>query len=106
MTSTLMYLSSAIAFILVALFLLIKIIKNSMDSSTVIATPSIPREDAILTSSASTTIKGSPDEVFSTLLQFNSSSAWSQYKWEDVDVDGVPVVGSPGTFKVRIRHCL
>ncbi len=104
MASILLYLSAAIAFILVTLFLLMRVAKGSVDSSNVLATPNISKEDAVFTSSASTRIKAPPDEVFSTLIKFNSASAWSQYKWEDLDADGVPVLGSSGTFKVRTRH--
>jgi hypothetical protein len=102
MASTLLYMS--IAAVLIASLFLIAIIQNSVDESRIIATPNIPREHGVLTSFVSVKIKASVEEVFDVLTKFKDYSTWttfSEFKWIDVTADGVPMVGSTGSCKVR-----
>jgi hypothetical protein len=83
---------------------LVAIIRKLVNQETVIATPNIPQDKAVITAFASTKIKATVDEVFNFLIKFEDyaeSSAFLEYKWQDIDSDGVPRVGSLGTFKVR-----
>jgi len=102
MASTYLYIS--IAALLVTILFLIIIVRNSARENNVLATPSIPVQNAVLTSFASTTINASAGEVFDILTSFKDYdkwSSWSHHKWEETAADGVPVVGSKGTTKVR-----
>ncbi|KUJ22334.1 uncharacterized protein LY89DRAFT_575707 [Mollisia scopiformis] len=97
---------AAVAFVLISLLLLVAIIQNSVDNDRLIATPSIPLKNAVLTAFASTKVKGSADEVFSVVQNYKGYSDWSpfhEYKWKDVSLDGVPRVGSMGTFKLTME---
>jgi len=119
MASTLLYMS--IAAVLIAFLFLVAIVQNSVDESRIIATPNIPRENGVLTSSASIKIKASAEEVWAVITNFKDYSTWtsfSEYKWKEVTADGVPMVGSTGSFKVSLlrigrecrlrnfKHCL
>jgi hypothetical protein len=119
MASTLLYMS--IAAVLIAFLFLVAIVQNSVDESRIIATPNIPRENGVLTSSASIKIKASAEEVWTVITNFKDYSTWtsfSEYKWKEVTADGVPMVGSTGSFKVSLlrigrecelrnfKHCL
>lgn len=97
------YLIVAVAFILISLLFVIAMIQNLVDEDRLIATPNIPRENAVLSAFASIKIKGSADEVFGVIKSYKGYPEWSpfhDYKWKDVTVDGVPRVGSPGSFMV------
>lgn len=103
MPTTRVYVSAAVVFVLISLLFLIAMIQNSVDDDRLIATPNIRRESAVMTSFASTKIKGNADEVFAVVKNYKGYSDWSpfhDYEWEDVSVDGVPRFGSLGTFKV------
>jgi len=103
MSSTLLWASFAAAAI--AILFLVAIVQNSVDERSVIATPNIPRENGILTSFVSIKIKASAEEVFAVMASFKDYSTetpFSAFNWENVTADGVPMVGSTGTFKVRI----
>lgn len=104
MANSLVYTSAGIAFILIALLSLIVWIQNSINESRLLPTPTIPKENAVLTSFASARINAPVDEVFAVLLNYKDYLKWScfsQYKWQEVTEDGAPRVGSTGSFKVR-----
>ena len=103
MASTLLW--ATFAAIAIGILFLIAVIQNSVDESSIIATPNIPRENGILTSVTSVKIKASVDEVFAVISSFKDYSAkapFAGFHWKDVTADGVPRVGSTGSFKVRI----
>lgn len=90
--------------IAIAILFTIAIVQNSVDESSIIATPNIPRENGVLTAFASIKIKASADEVFSMIMKFkdcSSESTFSEHRWKEVTADGVPMVGSTGSYKVR-----
>jgi len=104
MANSVVYISAAVGFILIVILFLFAIIQNSVDDASLLATPTIPVQNGILTSFASTTIHASVDEVFAVLLNYKEYSKWSlfsEHKWEETTADGVPLVGTKGTFKVR-----
>jgi hypothetical protein len=103
MANTLLW--ASFAAIAIGILFLIAIIQNSVDESSIIATPSIPRENGIFTSVASVKIKASAEEVFaaiSSFKDFSPGTPFAMYHWKDVTADGVPRVGSTGSCKVRI----
>ncbi|CZR50648.1 uncharacterized protein PAC_00522 [Phialocephala subalpina] len=105
MTTRTVYVSAAIAFVIISLLFLIVIVQSSVDEHQIIATPNIPRGSGVLTAFASTQVKGNVDEVFAVIKNYNGYSDWSpysNYKWNDVDENGVPHVGSTGSFKLNI----
>jgi hypothetical protein len=102
MASTFFYMS--LAALAIALLFLIAAIQNSVDESHIIATPNIPRENGVLTVFSSTKIKASVDEVFAVITNFKDYSTWAtftDFKWKTMTIDGVPMTGSTGSFKVR-----
>jgi hypothetical protein len=111
MASTGVYLCAAVAFILIAILFLIAAIQNSVDEKNLMATPTIPKANAVLTSFASTKIKATEDEVFAVITDFKDytwSSSFTDYKFDNQQI---PQAGSKGTFKVRpflhaSRSCL
>jgi hypothetical protein len=101
--NTVVYVSAGAAFVIISIFFLIAFIQNSVDESRLLATPTIPAQNAVLTSFASTKIYATADEVFNVLLNYKDYHKWSsasEYKWKDVTADGVPLTGSTGIFKV------
>jgi hypothetical protein len=103
MASTLLW--ASFAAVAIAILFLIAAVQNSVDESSIIATPSIPRENAIFTAVASVKIKASVEEVFAVISNFKDYStetpfAW--FHWQKVTADGAPMVGSTGSFKVRM----
>lgn len=104
MANTIVYISAAIAFILIVLLFLIAWIQSSAKQTRILASPTIPRGNAVLTSFASTRISAPTADVFAVLLKYKDYSKWScfeQYKWQEIDEDGIPRVGSKGSFEVR-----
>lgn len=104
MANTLVYVGVAV--VLITILFLIAAIQNSVDESRLMATPTIPRSNAVFTSTASTKIKATPEEVFAVITNFEEYDAWStsftDYHWHNLQlVDGLPGPGSTGTFQVR-----
>jgi len=100
---------AGIALMVIAILFLIAIVQNSVDERSIIATPTIPRQNGVVSSFASSSIKATSDEVFRVILNFKDYSTWSpfsEYKWKNVTADGVPMTGSPGSFKVRLLEDL
>lgn len=109
MASTLVYFSAGVAFVLIVLLFLVAWIQSSIKDNRVLATPSIPKENAVLTAFASARIGAPADDVFKVLLDFKGYSKWScfsEYKWQDTAQDGAPHVGSQGSFKVNLDPLL
>lgn len=105
MASTLSW--ASVAAVAIGIFFLIAIVQNSVDEKNIIATPNIPRENGILTSFASIKIKASVEEAFAVMASFKDYSTetpFSTFKWKNVTADGVPMVGSTGSFNVRLFH--
>lgn len=103
MANTLVYTSAGVAFILIVLLFLVAWIQNSVNESRLLATPGIPKENAVLTSFASARISATADEVFKVMLNYKDYSKWScfsEYTWKETTEDGAPLVGSKGKFKV------
>lgn len=103
-THTLILAAAIVITSLVLLLLTAAIIHYNIDEKSLISTPNISLRAAVLTSFAKAEINGSVDEVFQAVLNYEecaSSVPFSNYKWDDVTADGVPVVGSTGTFRVR-----
>ena len=109
MASTVVYLCAGVAFILVAI--LIATVRNYVDDKNLVATPTIPKANAVLTSFASTKIKATEDDVFAVIANFKDqawSSSFTDYKFDNQQV---PQTGSKGTFKVSLflralRSCI
>ena len=102
MANILVYTSAGIAFVLL---FVVAWIQNSVNESRLLATPSIPKENAVLTSFASARISAPADDVFKAMLSYKDYSKWScfsQYKWQETTEDGAPLVGSKGLFKVGL----
>ena len=98
------FLWAGLAALVIALLFLIAIVQNSVDDKSIIPTPSIPREHAIMTSVSSIKIKASVDDVFAVVASFKDYSPgtpFSTFNWKNKTADGVPMVGSTGTFRVR-----
>ncbi len=105
MASTLSW--ASVAAVAIGIFFLIAIVQHSVDEKNIIATPNIPRENGILTSFASIKIKASVEEAFAVMASFKDYSTetpFSTFKWKNVTADGVPMVGSTGSFNVRLFH--
>jgi len=102
MPSTLLW--AGLAALVIAVLFVIAIIQNSVDEKSIIPTPSIPREHAVMTSISSIKIKASVDDVFAVVASFKDYSPetpFSTFEWKKKTADGVPMVGSTGTFRVR-----
>jgi hypothetical protein len=100
MAVSIVYIGVALCLLAFVLFL-----RNSLDRSTMLATPTIPIEKVMLTSYASSIINASSDEVFDVLSNYKAYYKWStftDYEWEEIGEDGMPLVGSKGTFKVSL----
>ena len=103
-----------IAVVAIAILFAIALLQNAVDEKSIIATPSIPQENAILTRFASMKIKAPPEKVFeimSTFKDFSKTLTFSQHKWDGVEEDGVPMMGSKGTTRVSTmsegcKHCV
>ncbi|PBP24044.1 hypothetical protein BUE80_DR005189 [Diplocarpon rosae] len=104
MISAITCVAVALAFIVTSSFLLVRRVKScAQNEQDIIATPTISRDCAVFTSFGSTRIKGSPDDVFAAILDFETYSTWSpyvEYKWSETGADGLPSVGSSGTFQL------
>ena len=103
MAQTVVYISAAVVIIII--LFLIAALQNSVDEESLLATPTIPKNKAVLTSFASTKINAPTDEVWATVINFKDFSKWSpfsEHKWKEVTADGTPLTGSTGTFKVRL----
>jgi hypothetical protein len=103
MASTLLW--ASVAALAIGVFFLIAIVQNSVDEKDIIATPNIPRENGILTSFASIKIRASAEEVFAVIAGFKdfpTETPFSGFSWKNVTADGVPMVGSTGSFHVRL----
>lgn len=85
-------------------FAIISRIRNSVDEKSIIATPSIPLDRAVVTASSGTTrIKASVGDVFDFISKFKDPGQnllFTRFKWEDVDDNGVPLPGSIGKYYV------
>lgn len=93
--------------LIICIVLLVIYVQNSVDEARLIRTPNIPFENAVLTSMASVRIRAPPGEVFAVISRFkdpSDTSPISGYKWQETDLDGVPEVGSKGTYKASIQH--
>ncbi|ESZ92175.1 hypothetical protein SBOR_7432 [Sclerotinia borealis F-4128] len=65
------------------------------------ATPSIRKDDAILTAYASIIINASAEEVFGTISSSEEyGSGYFQYKWDD----NQPIVGARGIYSFRVEE--
>ncbi len=103
MVGTALYVCTAVAFLLIALVLLIAFLQNSVDQHHLLATPTIPLKHGVVTSFASTKINASVDEVFAVLVNFEDYPKWSsstEYRWHTHMTDGLLVPGCVGTLKV------
>ena len=103
MASATTYISAGVAFVTIAILFLIAIAQNSVDEKNLMSTPTIPIQKGVLTSFASTRIKASVENVFAAMINFKGYSTWSafsDYKWDSVAADGVPLNGTTGSFKV------
>ncbi|KAL5320847.1 hypothetical protein ACEPPN_011657 [Leptodophora sp. 'Broadleaf-Isolate-01'] len=105
MASTAIYSVAGISFVLVTLLFYFATKSSCGEKSKSIVTKTSTERKPIVSSFVSTKIKGTADEVFSAILDYESYPIWSpstEYKWKDTDAEGVPVVGSTGTFKVTV----
>jgi len=103
MAQTIVYVIATV--VIVTIIFLIAALQNSVDDKTLLATPTIPRGKAVLTSFASTRINATVDEVWTAIVNFKECSKWSpfsEHKWNEVGADGAPLTGCTGTFKVRL----
>ncbi|KAG4442300.1 hypothetical protein IFR05_002224 [Cadophora sp. M221] len=105
MASTAIYSVAGISFILVALLFHFATKSSCGEKSKSIVTKTFSERKPIVSTFVSTKIKGTADGVFSAIMDYESYPTWSpstEYTWEDTDSEGVPVVGSIGTFKVTV----
>lgn len=102
MTDMSLYICSFLAFLIICLLLIIVLlIQNYIDEKSLIATPSITKEEAVFTAYASVKINASADDVFHIITSFEKyGSGNSQYKWDN-DQDKLPIVGARGFYSVR-----
>ncbi|QSZ28639.1 hypothetical protein DSL72_003138 [Monilinia vaccinii-corymbosi] len=67
------------------------------------ATPSLRKDKAVLSTYASVRINASADEVFGVITSFEKyESGYSQYRW-DGDQDKMPIVGARGLYSFRVE---
>ena len=102
MAQTYVYICTAI--VIVTILFLIAALQNSVDDRSLLATPSITKDRAVLTAFASTKINAPVDEVWAAVTNFKASSkgsSFSEYQWKGVTADDTPRIGCTGTFKVR-----
>ncbi|CAL3962083.1 unnamed protein product [Diplocarpon coronariae] len=106
MNSAITYAGVALALIVISLFLLVRTAKTcAQNEQDILSTPTISRDCAVFTSFGSTRISGSPDDVFAAILDFETYPTWSsyvEYEWSEAGADGLPSVGSPGTFRLTV----
>lgn len=77
------------------------LIQNHVDEKSLIATPSIKKDDAIFTTYASVKINAPADDVFRVITSSKKyGSGYSQYQFEH-DQEKLPVVGAKGICSVR-----
>ncbi|TEY50425.1 hypothetical protein BOTCAL_0276g00050 [Botryotinia calthae] len=98
------YLLSFLAFLIVCLlFIIVLLIRNHVDEKSLIATPSINKDEAILTAYASVKINASADDVFRVITSFKKyGSGYSQYEFEH-DQERLPTVGARGIYSFRVE---
>lgn len=83
------------------LIIIILLIQNYVDEKRLMATPSIKKDEAVMTAYANIKINASPAEVFNAITSFEKyGSGHSQYKWED-SMGTIPSVGATGMYSVR-----
>ncbi|KAM3086530.1 hypothetical protein ACMFMF_000478 [Clarireedia jacksonii] len=86
--------------IICLLVIIVLLVQNSVDENRLKATPSISRQDAIVTAFASIKINASADEVFDVISSFEHyGTRLAQYTWE-ASSGKHPTVGSKGLYKV------
>lgn len=97
-----LYTCLSLAFLVICLLLIIVLlIQNHVDKKQIMATPSIRKDEAVLTAYASVRINASADEVFGVITSFEKyGSGYSQYKWDD-HRGKTPIVGAKGLYSVR-----
>jgi hypothetical protein len=103
MASATTYLSAAVAFVIITILFLLAIAQNAVYEKNLMSTPTIPIQKGVLTSFASTKINASVEDVFAAMINFKGYSTWSafsDYKWDSVAADGVPLNGTTGSFRV------
>lgn len=89
-------------------FAVVTSIRNSFDKKSIIATPTIPIDQAVVTASATVRIKAEVEEVFDFIIKYKDPGEnllFSHSEWQHVDSDGVPLAGSIGKFMVGTRYC-
>ncbi|KAH7417260.1 hypothetical protein BKA64DRAFT_718056 [Cadophora sp. MPI-SDFR-AT-0126] len=104
MTTFIIFLAAGVSVFLVALLFLTGT-RRSRDGSNPKSTGHFPQTKAVVSTFVSTKIKGTADEVFSAIIDYNSYPIWSPfaiYEWENTNEEGVPLVGSTGNFKVLV----
>ncbi|KAF7915752.1 hypothetical protein BELL_0074g00070 [Botrytis elliptica] len=89
--------------IICLLFIIVLLIQNHVDEKSLIATPSIKKDDAIFTAYASVKINASADDVFRVITSSKKyGSGYSQYQFEH-DQEKLPVVGAKGIYSFRVE---
>ncbi|KAF7958508.1 hypothetical protein EAE96_002051 [Botrytis aclada] len=98
------YLFWFLAFLIICLlFIIVLLIQNHVDEKSLIATPSINKDDAVLTAYASVKINASADDVFRVITSFQKyGSGYSQYEFE-LDQEKMPAVGARGMYTFRVE---
>ncbi|PBP25767.1 hypothetical protein BUE80_DR003302 [Diplocarpon rosae] len=106
MVSAITCVAVALAFIVTSSLFLVRRVKScAQNEQDIIATPTISRDCAVFTSFGSTRIKGSPDDVFAAILDFETYSTWSPWLLASERVQEVlPIESSPGYCEYRTYH--
>lgn len=91
----------------ISFLVVVMVVRLVVSERSLVATPNIPREKAVLSAFASAKIRGTVDEVFKFIISYEDPdgtepAAFSQYRWEDISDEGSPAVGSTGTFKLDV----
>ncbi|KAF7913771.1 uncharacterized protein EAF01_000177 [Botrytis porri] len=88
--------------IICLLFIIVLLVQNYVDEKSLIATPSIKKDDAVFTTYASVKINASADDVFRVITSFKKyGNGYSQYEFEH-DQEKLPVVGAMGMYTFRV----
>jgi hypothetical protein len=94
----------AIAVLILLVLFFFVFIENSVDETQLLATPTIPKDEAAFTSFASVKIQATAEEVFAVVLNFTDYGSWNtstpEITWDKTTADGVPFVGAKGVAKV------
>ncbi|TGO28974.1 hypothetical protein BPAE_0020g00190 [Botrytis paeoniae] len=98
------YLFYFLTFLIICLlFIIVLLIQNHVDEKSLLATPSISKDDAILTTYASVKINASADDVFRVITSFKKyGNGYSQYEFEH-DQEKMPAVGARGMYTSRVE---